>query len=255
MSYKTIDYQPLMKNGITREMLMAIGLKAYGVDEPLTNEDGSFIHSFKWELQDALLARSGNKTVNVVYGRHWFANIYLERGYNPSESFVIKEIQKKILEEAHVTDRCLNGLSQAVRYCYSNMRADTRPDGSYVYLTSSFAVAIRKEPVWRSDLDDVGPQKSGNELSNLIHRFVPEATHSQVLHLINSYRDQWQGIYGGNPALIYGFTKQKPAGEQLFLTVGAGKLAVTFQFNRINVLNKDTLRPDTQTLSLTKDFQ
>jgi len=255
MTYKTIDYLPLLKGGVTSAMIMAIAQRVYGLDECLTREDGTFVYSFHWDVQDAFLARSGRKTVNVIYGRHWFANIPLEPGYNPSESFVIKAIQKKILEEAHVTDRCLNGLSQAVRYCYDNLRADTRPDGSYVYLTSSFAVAIRREPVWRSDLDDVGPQKSGNELSNLIHRFVPEATHSQVLHLINSYRDQWQGIYGGNPALIYGFTKQKPAGEQLFLTVGAGKMAVTFQFNRINVLNKDTLRPDTQTLSLTKDFQ
>uniref|UniRef100_A0AB39CCS9 Uncharacterized protein n=1 Tax=Pseudomonas phage RVTF4 TaxID=3236931 RepID=A0AB39CCS9_9VIRU len=254
MSYRDLAYTPILGKGISRDMIKAIAIGLYGLDEPIVGENDEFIHCFKWEVQDAQLLARGRKKVNVVYGRHYYTSIYLEPGHNPSEAFVIESVRKHILETAFRRDRCLNGLTEVTRYTYSRLGCDMRPDGAFKVLGNGLALNLWREPKFRTDMDDIGRQITSLDLHNMLYRFVPKEIHPHVEHMIRQYAEQWNRIYEGTPGIIHHFTRQKAAGEQLFITTGNGLTGVTFQFNRVNILDKDTLRPDHNTLSLLKEF-
>lgn len=253
MAYQTVTKATVLQGGVTREMYNAIGLKLHGIDEYVLNDDGVFDKDFQWELQDNPLSRGRSKQINVAMGRHWFATFYVDPAHTPSQSYVALELRKEILRRAHIADRCLAGLTEVVRLTYDTLNVQTRPDGSYAFVGKQ-PLCIRKEGKYRTDMDDIGAQVRGVDLHNLLHRFVPKSTLAQVEHLINSYQDQWTSIYEGQEALIYQFTKETMGGEKLYITVGNQRGGVTFQFNRLKMVDQHTLALDPVLRVMLKEF-
>lgn len=256
MSFASIPNWQLTSKKVTEDMLLAEHIRIFGLEERLHDDNGKLIAEFKWKLDGNALAKNNSKIVRVTLGGAHFTTLYVDQDIerHVNENWVSHYLAIHLLQQAHNTNRALNGLRTTVEYCYGRLPTDRRPDGIYRRLNPQMAVQLYVFPKWRKDFDDVGRQINGNDFHNLLNRYVPAMALDQTEHMIKTYAAMWDSIYGGTPGRIHYFEKAKKAGSQLFVTVCNGQTGVTFQFNRIDVLDKDTLVVDNTFNSLSKDF-
>lgn len=252
MSNQTlINLNELLNRRVTKDMLNRVTYNQIDYDTP-TILDGKVV--LNWYYSDTQPSMFSTRRICISAGRKTLTWLICGEGEEPGQSWIYDQLAKWIISEAHNNDNVLKGFNDIMKHMYRKLGADIRGSEAVALLEGPLGVMIYKAPKWRSSNFDCGPVVHIGAVQATLEEIVPATILFHAVNQVRAYYETWLEIYGTHPEITV-FHRTKPAGTQVFVTIGNDQGAATIQFNQCEAIECNTLIPSVYIKSILKDFK